>query len=208
MLGRGASKAEPLLGILPPNSITGPFSLTICCFAAFVVAVLLVWTRFHKRSSAMLAEGMLGFRHVHGEDIPQPSYLFEWNGPELMANPVIADIASMDTNQLFQRRSYPKRAGEEVRLDGFDDKELRARQQYAWGGSGEEHRIGARRGARIAFRRSRGHGARGLGARLQDRRGVRPQAERGWRRARPGHRPVVEEGAQARPGAQSLACTD
>lgn len=81
----------------------------------------------------MLAEGMLGFHHVHGEDTPQPSYLFEWDGPELMANPVIADIASMDTNQLFQRRSYPKRAGEEVRLDGFDDKELRARQQDAWG---------------------------------------------------------------------------
>ena len=91
----------------------------------------------------MLAEGMLGFRHVHGEDIPQSSHLFEWDGPELMANPVIADIASMDTNQLFQRRFYPKRASEEVGLDGFDDKELRARQQDAWGGSGEEHRIGA-----------------------------------------------------------------
>ena len=40
----------------------------------------------------MLAEGVLGLRHVHGEDIPQPSYLFERDGPELMANPVMMNM--------------------------------------------------------------------------------------------------------------------
>ena len=52
----------------------------------------------------MLAEGMLGFRHVHGEDIPQPSYLFERDGPELMANPVMMNMPGVYAYQRFQHR--------------------------------------------------------------------------------------------------------
>lgn len=121
MLGRGASKAEPLLGILPPNSITGPFSLTICCFTAFVVAVLLVWTRFHKRSFAMLAEGMLGFRHIYREHVPQPPYFLKLNRPKLVADPVMMNRSCMNAYQGFQYSLHSMRANSSALSFGKSD---------------------------------------------------------------------------------------
>ena len=95
-------------------------------------------------------------------------------------SPPEARTATVDT------RENPKREATQ-----FGDQELRARQQDAWERSVERNCIGASRCARIAFRRSRGHGAQGLGAHFQDRRGVRPQAERDRRRARWPNRPPL-----------------
>lgn len=53
----------------------------------------------------MLAESMLGFRHVHGEGIPQPPYFLKLNRPKLVANPVMMNRSCMNAYQGFQHGS-------------------------------------------------------------------------------------------------------
>ena len=50
----------------------------------------------------MLAEGVLGLRHIYREHVPQPSYFLELNRPKLVADPVMMNRSCMYAYQGFQ----------------------------------------------------------------------------------------------------------